>query len=102
MQTVGLRFKTEAAISAAQEQALATNNIQNMIYKMDVSPLCRLCKKCPETVGHIISGCTPITKKKYTPRHNAVAKYIHWNILQDHGDEVSEQWWLHKPVKTMH
>eukprot|EP00957_Ditylum_brightwellii_P015213 1146214-Ditylum_brightwellii.AAC.1 len=69
---------------------------------MDVSPLCCLCKKHPETVDHIISGCTPIAKKKYTPHHDAVAKYIHWNILRDHRHKVSKQWWLHKPVKTTH
>eukprot|EP00957_Ditylum_brightwellii_P117364 8950723-Ditylum_brightwellii.AAC.1 len=56
---------------------------------MDVSPLCCLCKKEPGTVAHIISGCTPIAKKKSSPRHDSVAKYIHWCVLQDHGYKVS-------------
>eukprot|EP00957_Ditylum_brightwellii_P031509 2389183-Ditylum_brightwellii.AAC.2 len=47
-------------------------------------------------------SCTPIVKKKYTPCHDAVVKYIHWNILRDYGYKVSDQWWLHKPVKTIH
>eukprot|EP00957_Ditylum_brightwellii_P030215 2287124-Ditylum_brightwellii.AAC.1 len=69
---------------------------------MDVSPLCHLCKREPEIVAHIISSCTPIAKKKHSLYHNAVATYIHWCMLQGHEYKVSDQWWLHKPVKTTH
>eukprot|EP00957_Ditylum_brightwellii_P190495 14500368-Ditylum_brightwellii.AAC.1 len=102
MQTAGLRYETKARICTAQEQVLVMNNIQHKVYKMDVSSLCHLCKKHPDTVSHILSDCIPIVKKKYSPCHDGVAKYIHWNILRDHGHKVSAKWWLHKPVKITH
>mmetsp|Transcript_15362 Transcript_15362/g.22431 ORF Transcript_15362/g.22431 Transcript_15362/m.22431 type:complete len:143 (-) Transcript_15362:88-516(-) len=92
LRTSGLRYEAEAAICAAQEQALATNNIKKKIWKKDVLPLCCLCKRHDETVAHLISGYSSIAKKKYTPRHDSVAKYIHWTILQDYCDPVSKQW----------
>jgi hypothetical protein len=95
-----LCYETEAVIFAAQEQVLATNNICKKIWKQDDSPLCRLCKKVDETVAHLISGCSPIAKKKYTPQHDFVTKYIHCCILQDYCYLVSTQWWLHKSLKT--
>mmetsp|Transcript_15363 Transcript_15363/g.22433 ORF Transcript_15363/g.22433 Transcript_15363/m.22433 type:complete len:121 (-) Transcript_15363:88-450(-) len=70
LRTSGLRYEAEAAICA----------------------LCCLCKRHDETVAHLISGYSSIAKKKYTPRHDSVAKYIHWTILQDYCDPVSKQW----------
>eukprot|EP00957_Ditylum_brightwellii_P168496 12825806-Ditylum_brightwellii.AAC.1 len=40
LHTSGLRYETDAAICAVQEQALTTNNVCKKIGKKDVSPLC--------------------------------------------------------------
>ena len=33
--------------------------------------LCRLCNKAPESVAHVLAGCTALAQTKYTTRHNA-------------------------------
>ena len=40
--------ETESLLVAAQEQTLATNYIRKKLWKLDCSPLCRLCKQRPE------------------------------------------------------
>eukprot|EP00957_Ditylum_brightwellii_P206980 15350889-Ditylum_brightwellii.AAC.1 len=82
-----LRGKMEAVLCAAQEQALATNNV-------------RLYLKHNETITHIASGYPKISKKKFIPRHEGIAKYLHWCLLKGKGDNVPEQWHKHKtPTK---
>ena len=77
------RFETESLICAAQEQALATNYVRSKIWKTNCDTKCRLCKKHNETIAHIVSGCTMLAGTQYMYRHNQVAKYVHWNILND-------------------
>lgn len=95
-----LRFENESLICAAQEQTLKTKYIQNKIWKMDCSPMCRLCKEEPETISHIVLGCKMLAASKYTFRHNQIAKYIHWNILKDNGFKVVNNWIQHKPKES--
>ena len=52
-----LNKETERFIMAAQEQALAANLVKNRIHYLPVSPLCRLCHSCDETVDHLTSSC---------------------------------------------
>lgn len=40
-----LKKGTERLLTAAQDQALRTNYIGNMIEQQDVSPICRLCSE---------------------------------------------------------
>jgi len=65
---------------AAQEQALATNVVKNKIHHLQVSPLCRLCHSCDETVDHLISGCSCIAQSQYKARHDQVALFVHWHL----------------------
>eukprot|EP00957_Ditylum_brightwellii_P039982 3026329-Ditylum_brightwellii.AAC.1 len=51
-----LQMETEAAIYTVQEQTMVTNHIRKEIFKQDVDPLCRLCRKEKETISHIVSG----------------------------------------------
>eukprot|EP00957_Ditylum_brightwellii_P183868 14005316-Ditylum_brightwellii.AAC.1 len=71
------------------EQTLATNAINKKIFRLDCSPLCRLCQQKHETVRHIVSTCPKLVGKKYTKRHNDVAHYVHWNLLKERGIEVA-------------
>ena len=52
-----LKKETECLLTAAQDQALRTNYIRNMIDKQDVSPMCRLCGEREESVSHIVTEC---------------------------------------------
>eukprot|EP00957_Ditylum_brightwellii_P038428 2904931-Ditylum_brightwellii.AAC.1 len=58
------------------------------MFKLDCSPLCRLCQQKDKTVQHIISACPKLAGTKYTKRHNDVVRYIHWNLLKERGIEV--------------
>ena len=53
--------------------------------------MCRLCNKAPESVAHVLAGCTALAQNKYTTRHNAALKILFFEILQDLGlvDSVS-------------
>eukprot|EP00957_Ditylum_brightwellii_P103039 7852797-Ditylum_brightwellii.AAC.1 len=72
-----------------------------MIYKQPVSTLYRLCQQENETVTRLVGGCKKLLKTKINDRHNNVARYIHWCLLQDRKYPVPPQWEDHNPPKTM-
>ena len=47
--------------------------------------MCRLCNKAPESVAHVLAGCTALAKNKYTTQHNAALKILLFEILHDLG-----------------
>ena len=51
----------------------------------------RLCSKVPESVAHVLSGCSALAQNKYLARHNAALKILFFEILRDLGllEEVS-------------
>ena len=92
-----LKKETEGMIFAAQERALRTNAIKHSIDKTIESPLCRKCKSAPESVQHIINGCTPLTQTEYKARHDKVANRLHWELCKANGLEHAERWYEHVP-----
>ena len=60
-----LKKETESTIIAAQDQAITTNNIRKVIFKEDVSPLCRMCGKFNETIAPITSECPSLAQNEY-------------------------------------
>jgi hypothetical protein len=50
-----LKGETEGIILAAQDQALLTNAIKNVIDKQNISPSCRMCGKWEERIAHIVA-----------------------------------------------
>ena len=50
-----LKKETESTIVAAQNQALCTRNLRNVIYGENVQSICRVCDAADETVAHIVS-----------------------------------------------
>ena len=71
---------------------IAVNYIKNKIWGTSKICVCRLCKTNNETVQHITSACKCLAQTQYLYRHNQVAKYIHWNILQDNNVQVPNNW----------
>ena len=75
--------------------------MSNKIFKLSVSPLCRLCHSADETIDYLISSCSYIAQKQYKKRHDLVALYIHWNLAKLAGFYVHKQWWKHVPEKVL-
>ena len=97
LNSAGLKAETEGLILAAQDQSLATNNYQKMVSKTKKDDKCRVCKTAPETIDHIVAGCSLLAPTEYMKRHNEVGKYLHWNVCKDNNIEVNEKWYNHQP-----
>ena len=44
---------------------------------------CRMCGSGPESVPHILAGCSTLAKTKYIARHNAALKVLFFELLKD-------------------
>ena len=60
-----IRGETESTIVAAQDQAISTNHFKNNNLKGEIESKCRLCEQHEETVEHLTSGCSILTKNVY-------------------------------------
>ncbi|PFX20993.1 hypothetical protein AWC38_SpisGene14545 [Stylophora pistillata] len=60
---------------------------------------CRLCGKAPESVAHILSGCSALAQSKYLSRHDAALKVLFYELLYDKGfiDEIPPWYSPDKP-----
>ena len=96
----GLSPEVEGYLFAAQEQPITTN-VMSKIFKLSVSPLCRLCCSADETIDHLVSGCSYIAQTQYKKRHDLVASNIHWNLAKLAGFCIHEQWWKYVPEKVL-
>ena len=82
--------QVEALLFAAQEQAIPTNIIKHRIFgQEDAFPLCRLCGLCDVTIDHLTSSCSFITQSAYKHRHDNVAKFFHWKLLDQYQFLIS-------------
>ena len=59
-----LSIESEGFLLAAQEQSQTTIAIA-IVYGTSVSTSCRLCGEHPETVEHLVSGCTELSGALY-------------------------------------
>ncbi len=56
----------------------------------------------PETVEHIVSGCTVLAADQYLNRHNKVAAQLHLDICKHYGIKVeAEHWYQHEPDRVV-
>ena len=60
--------------------------------------VCGLCDKAPESIAHVLAGCTVLAQNKYVTRHNAAPKILFFEILQDLGLVNSVPPW-YSPLK---
>ena len=60
-----LSLETEGFLLAEQDQALHKRALQT-VFTYSSTPLYRLCNSQPETVEHLISGCTQLAGTEYT------------------------------------
>ena len=40
---------------------------------------CRLCNRAPETMAHVLAGCSALAPNKYLERHNAALKVLFYS-----------------------
>ena len=94
-----MKIGTEVLRCAAQEQAIRTNDVMYHIDRTSESPLCRLCGNRGESVQHLVSGCEKLAQKEYKPRHDNVAKNVHWDLCEKNTYELDciEKWYEHVP-----
>ena len=60
-----LKRETESTIVAAQDQALCTRNLRNVICGENVQSSCCVCGAPDEIVAHIVSECSKLAQKEY-------------------------------------
>ena len=98
LRSAGLKAETEGLLIAAQDQSLATKSYHHRIMKDGTDPLCRICGKFEETIGHIISGCPELAKTEYIHRHDRAASYLHWKICRHYHINTDDKYYEHKPA----
>ena len=104
MKGTGLKGGKEATIVAIQEQAVTTRYIKKHIHNTTDSDTCRMCNTMPETIAHVVSGCTTLAATSYLKRYNSVAKIIHLELAKKFNlIEVKEslKWYSHTPEKVL-
>ena len=93
--------RSEAYICAAQEMALFTKYHEKHILHTHSDDKCRVCKKEPETIFHILAGCDILAKIDYLSRHNAVCKYVHFKVLEGYSIPRGDNWFVHEPREVV-
>ena len=91
----------ESYICAAQELALFTRYHERHILKSRLDDACRICRKEPETIFHILAGCGVLAKREYFDRHNGVCQYVHFEILRHFAIPCGASWFAHTPRDVM-
>ena len=78
-----LEKQTDITVVAAQDQALCTRNMRNVVYGEIVQSVCRVCGAVNKTVVHIVSECSKLAQKEHKQvRHDKVTKILHWKLCK--------------------
>ena len=88
---------TESYICGAQELAVITKVHEKRILKNSSDDLCRVCKKDPESIFHILGACDVLAKREYFTRHNNICKYLHYKIMNHYQVKTGDNWFHHEP-----
>ena len=87
-----LKPDTEGFLQAAQDQSLNTKNYVKNSMKVNTSDDFRICNDKPETIDHLVAGCSELAKSEYLNRHNKIAKFIHWNLRKFYDLKAGMNW----------
>ena len=88
---------------AAQEMALFTKYHEKKILNVSNDATCRICKNmsCDETIYHILAGCDSLAKREFFTQHNAVCKYLHFEISKAYNLPCGNNWYVHEPKEVI-
>ena len=84
-----LSIESKGFFLATQEQSLSTRAMA-FIYDTNTYSACRLCGNHPETVEHLVSGCSKLAGTLCKLRHDNVLKYIRWLLCLQYSCPVVE------------
>ena len=76
-------FKRETESLRIAVQNIRTNHIKAKIDKTQQNSKCRLCVDWGETINHIISECSKLSRKEHKTRLELVGKVIHWKMCRN-------------------
>ena len=97
-----LKKENESTIVAAQDQALCTRNVKNVVYRENVQCIYRVCGAADETVAHIVSECSKLAQKEYKQlKHDNVAKMLHWRLFEKRRFNKAGKWYIRNPEKVL-
>ena len=99
--TAHLKPVAEALLTETQDQAVSTNWLACHILGTATSDLCRKCGLFPESIEHIVAGCSVMAQTVYLNRLNAITSAVHWSLCGACGFKQSEDWWKHNPVPVL-
>ena len=85
-----LRADTKALIVAAQDGVIHTHAYQLRVLKLDIPQTCQMCHSAPETVGHVLSCCEPLSWTLYKQRHDRVLYQMVLMLCVKHNITVLE------------
>lgn len=76
---------TIAGVHELYQQLLPTKIYHQKKTRLNTSSdvQCRLCGKTPESLPHILAGCSALAQTKYLARHNAALKVLFFEMLRD-------------------
>ena len=81
MKKAYLKKETESIIVAAQDKALYTRNLRNVVSRENVESICRACGAADKRVARIFSECSKLAQKEYKQvRYDNVAKMLQWKL----------------------
>ena len=89
--------RTEGFVFAAQEQAIKTNWLTSRISGGEVDNRCRICRKFPETVAHVATGCKILAQREYKKRHDRMGLRVYWELCKKYGMQHSHRWYEETP-----
>ena len=94
--------ETESTVVVAQDQALCTRNLKDVVYRENVQTICYVCGAADETVVHIVSECQKLAQQEDKQvRHDNIAKIFHWKLCKKWGFSKAEKWYIHKWEKVL-
>lgn len=90
--------KNEGYVCAAQENVLKTRLYERTVMKKgEVDVMCRKCGKSPESVGHLVSGCSVLAQTEYRRRHDRMGLRVYWELCGKYGVARHERWYDETP-----
>ena len=88
--------ETESTIVAAQDQALCTRNLKNVIYRENVESVVYMVLLMKQ-LRIMLQDAQNYRRR----RHDNIAKMLHWKLCEKWDFNKAEKWYIHKPEKVL-
>ena len=82
----GAPTHTIAGMTALYEQLTPTklySSQKTRTTRQASDTMCRLCGNAPESLPHVLAGCSALAQNKYLARHNAALQVLVFEMLRD-------------------